>query len=344
MPRSNGAAGEPARAGDRTEASRPAAVILAAGQGTRMRSDLPKVLHRVAGRPMVEHVVRAAREGGAEPIVVVIGHGAEAVREALAAYAVRFAVQHEQLGTGHALASARAALNDHHGPTFVLSGDGPLLRAPTLRRLSDRQRCAPRPGSGMTLISVRADDPTGLGRVVRGQDGEVRAIVEEADADEATKAVREVNAGVYLLDATAWRRLDRLGSDNAQGEIYLTDLPAAYLRDGLPVRTVEPDDPDDVLAANDREQLARLERVARARIARRWMHAGVTLRSPETSWIDDDVELARDVEIEPFVILRAGTRVGPEARIGAGCVLAGCVVEAGARIPAHTVADGRRFA
>ena len=327
----------------RADDARPAAVILAAGQGTRMRSALPKVLHRVAGRPMVEHVVRAAQQAGADPVVVVIGHGADAVRDALAPYAVRFAVQREQLGTGHALAAARAVLDDHDGPTFVLSGDGPLLRAATLQRLADRQREAPLAGRGMTLVAVRADDPNGLGRIVRGPSGELQSIVEEADADEAIKAVREVNAGLYLVDATAWRRLERLGSDNAQGEIYLTELPRAYLEDGLPVRTTEPDDPDDVLAANDREQLARLERVARARIARRWMRAGVTLTSPETTWIDDDVELGRDVVLEPLVILRSGTRVGEGARIGAGCVLDGCVVEPAVEVPPHTVADGRRF-
>jgi bifunctional UDP-N-acetylglucosamine pyrophosphorylase/glucosamine-1-phosphate N-acetyltransferase len=323
--------------------SAPAAVVLAAGEGTRMRSRLPKVAHEVAGRPMVAHVVRAARAAGAEPVVVVVGHGADAVRAALAGQPVRFAVQPQQRGTGHALACAAPALADHPGPIYVLNGDGPLLRVATLRRMAEAHAAAPDGGRGMTLVTVRAQDPTGLGRIVRGPDGALRAIVEEADADAATRRVDEVNAGLYLVDASAWARLARLGSDNAQGEAYLTDLPAEYLRDGSPVRTVAPDDPEDVLAANDREQLAGLERVARRRIARRWMHAGVTLRSPETTVLDDDVELARDVVVEPFVLLRGGTRVGEAARIGAGCVLDGCEVAPGAEVPPHTVARDRRF-
>jgi bifunctional UDP-N-acetylglucosamine pyrophosphorylase/glucosamine-1-phosphate N-acetyltransferase len=323
--------------------SSPAAVVLAAGEGRRMRSRLPKVAHEVAGRAMVAHVVRAARAAGADPVVVVVGHGADAVRNALAGEPVRFAVQEEQRGTGHALACAAPALADHRGAVFVLNGDGPLLRAATLQRMAEAHAAAPAAGRGMTLVTVRADDPTGLGRIVRGAQGELVRIVEEADADAATRAIDEVNAGVYLSDATVWTRLAELSSDNAQGEAYLTDLPAAYLADGAPVRTVAPDDPDDVLAANDREQLARLERVARRRIARRWMRAGATLRSPETTFLDDDVELARDVVIEPFVVLRRGTRVGEAARIGAGSVLDACTVAAGADVPPHTVARDRRL-
>lgn len=323
--------------------SPPAAVVLAAGEGRRMRSQLPKVAHEVAGRPMVTHVVRTARAAGAEPVVVVVGHGADAVRGALEGQPVRFAVQEEQRGTGHALACAAPALADHPGPVFVLNGDGPLVRAATLRRVAEAHDAPPAAGRGMTLVTVRPEDPTGLGRIVRGADGALNRIVEEADTDAATRAIREVNAGLYLLDASVWRRLDELGSDNAQGEAYLTDLPAAYLANGAPVRTVAPDDPDDVLAANDREQLAGLERVARARIARRWMHEGVTLRSPETTVLDDDVELAPDVVIEPFVVLRNGTRVGGAARIGAGAVLDGCSVATGAEVPPHTVARDRNF-
>jgi bifunctional UDP-N-acetylglucosamine pyrophosphorylase/glucosamine-1-phosphate N-acetyltransferase len=323
--------------------SPPAAVVLAAGEGRRMRSRLPKVAHEVAGRPMVAHVVRAARAAGADPVTVVVGHGADAVRDALEHQPVRFAVQEEQRGTGHALACAAPALEGHAGPVFVLNGDGPLLRAATLQRMAEAHAAPPAGGRGMTLVTVRTDRPTGLGRIVRGPEGDLIRIVEEADADAATRAIDEVNAGVYLLDASVWARLAELGSQNAQGEAYLTDLPEAYLADGAPVRTVAPDDPDDVLAANDREQLAHLERVARRRIARRWMHAGVTLRSPEATILDDDVELARDVVVEPFVALRRGTRVGEAARIGAGSVLDGCTVAAGAEVPPHTVARDRRF-
>jgi len=308
-----------------------------------MRSRLPKVAHEVAGRPMVAHVVRAARAAGAEPVVVVVGHGADAVRAALEGAPVRFAVQEEQRGTGHALACAAPALAEHAGPVYVLNGDGPLLRAATLTRMAEAHAAPPAGGRGMTLVTARTEDPTGLGRIVRGSGGDLTRIVEEADADAATRAIREVNAGVYLLDASVWTRLAHLGSDNAQGEAYLTDLPGAYLADGAPVRTVAPDDPDDVLAANDREQLAHLERVARRRIASRWMREGVTLRSPETTVLDDDVELARDVVVEPFVLLRSGTRVGEAARIGAGAVLDACTVAGGAEVPPHTIARDRHF-
>lgn len=324
----------------------PAAVILAAGQGTRMRSSLPKVVHEVAGRPMIVHVARTAREAGADPVVVVVGHGADAVRAALAGVPVRFAEQAQQLGTGHALACAREALADHGGPTFVLNGDGPLLRPATLRTMA----AVHGPGSdvavegaGMTLATVRVDDPHGLGRIVRSAAGELRGIVEEADADDATRRIREVNPGVYLVDERVWDHLARLGTDNAQNETYVTDLPAAYLAGGRPVRSVEMHDPDEALAANDRVQLARLERVARRRIARRWMADGVTMLAPEATFLDDDVVLARDVVLEPFVMLVEGTTVGEGARVGAGAHLASCVVAPGASVAPHVVARGARF-
>jgi len=326
----------------------PAAVILAAGQGTRMRSSLPKVVHEVAGRPMIAHVVRTAREAGADPVVVVVGHGADAVRTALAGAPVRFAEQAQQLGTGHALTCARAALEDHGGPTFVLNGDGPLLRPGTLRTMATVHGAGPGSAgdageAGMTLATVRVDDPHGLGRIVRNAAGELTRIVEEADADEGTRRIREVNPGVYLVDDAVWRHLARLGTDNAQGETYVTDLPAAYLAAGRPVRTVEMRDPDEALAANDRVQLARLERVARMRIARRWMADGVTMLAPEATFLDDDVVLARDVVLEPFVTLIDGTTVGEGARVGAGAHLASCVVAPGATVPPNAVARGARF-
>lgn len=330
----------PASAAD--PAPGPAAVILAAGQGTRMRSDLPKVAHPVAGRAMVAHVVRAARAAGADPIVVVVGHGADAVQEALAEEPVRFAVQNEQLGTGHALACAREALAGHDGPIFVLNGDGPLLRAETLEALA--QRAAADAPNGMALATVRVDDPTGLGRIVRGEDGSLRAIVEEADADESTRALRETNPGIYLVGPDVWRFLTRLGNDNAQGEIYVTDLPAAYLAAGRPVATETVGDVEETLAANDRVQLAALERIARRRIAERWMRAGVTLQDPASAWIDDDVTLGRDVTVEPFVVLAHGTRVGDGARIGAFSHLNGCEVAAGADVPPRTTARDARLA
>ncbi|MDZ7800388.1 MAG: NTP transferase domain-containing protein [Trueperaceae bacterium] len=322
---------------------RPAAVVLAAGQGRRMRSSLPKVVHEVAGRPMVAHVVRAARTLGADPVVVVVGAGADRVREALAGEAVAFATQSRPLGTGHAFASAREALGAWAGPVFCLNGDGPTVTAASLEAMQRLQQGGPRPGEGMTLMTVTADDPTGLGRVVRDEAGRVRAIVEEKDASDATRRIREISPGVFLFDATALRRAAALGRDNAQGEAYVTDLPAAYLADGAPVRAYHAEDPREGLAANDRAQLAVLERVMRDRVRARWLNEGVTMASPETTFIDDGVVLAQDVVLEPFVVLKGGTRVGDGARIGAGAHLQDCEVAAGAWVPPHALASEARF-
>lgn len=317
----------------------PAAVVLAAGQGTRMRSRLPKVVHPVAGRPMAEHVVRAAREAGADPIVVVVGHGADAVRSALAHTGVRFAVQERQLGTGHALACARPALPEGAGAVFVLNGDGPLVTGRSLQAMARLQGDAP----GMTMMTCRVEDPSGLGRVLRDADGAVRAIVEEKDANEEERRVREINPGVFLFDDSVWRRLRGLSADNVQGELYITDLPADYLADGLRVRAYVAPDPREGLAANDRVELAVLERELRDRVRRHWMRRGVTMVAPETVFLDEDVELARDVVLEPFTVLAGATRVEEGAHVGAGAHLTDCRVAPGAVVAPHTLAQGRIF-
>lgn len=327
---------DPAAGGTKPPAA--AAVILAAGEGSRMRSSLPKVVHEVAGRPMVQHVVRAARAGGCARIVVVIGHGADAVRNALAAEdGVEFVVQERQLGTGHALGTAADALRDFGGAVFALNGDGPMIRGGSLHAMRRRQGDGP----GMTLMTVRVPDPYGLGRVVRGADGAVRAIVEEKDAGDEERAIDEIVPGVYLFDPSVWERIGRLSTANAQGEIYITDLPATYLADGEPVRAFEVADASEALAANDRVQLAGLDRAFRDRIRATLMHGGVTLVAPDTIFVDDDVEVGEDVVLEPFVVLTAGTRVGVRARIGAASHLTRCSVAPGALVPPHTVAADR---
>ena len=324
-----------------------AAVVLAAGAGTRMRSRLPKVAHEVAGRPMVAHVVRALHGAGVDRIVVVVGHGAETVRAALArdlpGVPLAYATQAERRGTGHALACARAELEDHPGSVFVLNGDGPMLRPATLRALADRHRSGDAPGRGASLLTVEPDDPFGFGRIVRDGAGRFERIVEEKDASDEERAIREANPGVYLFDAEVWDRADALRPDNAQGELYVTDLPERYRADGRPVRTVPVDDPEETLAANDRAQLAVLEAAMRRRIVRAHLAAGVTMLAPDATFVDDDVRLGTDVVLEPFVTLRNGTAVGDGARIGAGAHLSDCQVAPGARVPPNTVADGERF-
>ncbi len=322
------------------------AVVLAAGQGTRMRSTRPKVVHEVAGRPMVGHVVRAARGAGVRDVIVVVGAGEPAVRDALAGEDVRFVRQAAPRGTGDALAAATDAVADAvraGASTFVLNGDGALVRPATLAELAAVHATGATPGAGVTVATATVDDPTGLGRIVRDGDGGVARIVEEADADAATRAVRETNAGTYLLGPDVWPRLAALGADNAQGEVYLTDLAAASVADGAPVRAAPLTDPDDAAAANDRRDLARLEGIAQARLAAAWMAAGVTFLAPATVHLHDDVELAPDVVLEPGVVLQRGTRVGEGAHVGAAAHLRGCTVAPGASVPPHTVATDATF-
>jgi UDP-N-acetylglucosamine diphosphorylase/glucosamine-1-phosphate N-acetyltransferase len=234
----------------------PVAVILAAGKGTRMGSDLPKVLHLLRGEPLVLHPIRAALAAGARAVVVIVGHGAAEVQAALQAVpGLRFALQAEQRGTGHAVQCALPALADHDGPVLILSGDVPRLRSETLRALADA--CVASPG-GLALATFTPADPTGYGRIVRDSAGAVRSIVEQRDATAEQRAIGECNAGVYCADASLLRReLPRLGSSNAQGEIYLTDLIAAAAGQGGVTALLVP--ADEVAGVNTREQLAALE-------------------------------------------------------------------------------------
>ena len=237
-------------------------VILAAGQGTRMRSALPKVLHPVAGKPMLGHVIDTARALAPRKIHVVIGHGAERVRERLAADDVHFVLQAEQLGTGHAVAQAVPGIDAER--VLVLYGDVPLIQADTLRRLLERSSV-----DQAALLSVVMQDPTGYGRIVRNGDGAVQGIVEHKDASDAQRAITEVYSGIMAVPArllTPW--LARLTNNNAQGEYYLTDVVALAVADGIPVVTEHPQDELEVLGANDRMQLAQLERYYQQRAAR----------------------------------------------------------------------------
>lgn len=243
----------------------PLAVVLAAGKGTRMRSDLPKVLHLLAGEPLVAHVIRSARAAGVAGIVVVVGHGGEQVEAALRPRFsdLCFVVQPRQLGTGHAVQCALPALADHQGPVLILSGDVPLLRPATLRALVDG--CAGS-GAGLALATFQPPDPHGYGRIVRDDAGRIATIVEERDADPATRAIRECNAGVYCADAELLRReLPSLGRNNAAGEIYLTDLVARAAPRGVRTILVPP---DEVAGVNTPEQLAAAQALYDARLAR----------------------------------------------------------------------------
>ena len=299
------------------------AIILAAGLGTRMRSRLPKVLHPICGRPMLAYVLDAACEATGTRPLVVSSPATAVVREAFAE-AADFALQEEPRGTGDAVRAALAALPDPTHDLLVLSGDVPLIRADDIRELVARRRAT---SAVMALVTVEALDPTDLGRVVRGARGRVERIVEEKDATPEELGIDEVNAGVYAFDAR-WlrRRVGDLRPSPASGELYLTDLLAFARADRRRVTTLELEWDGTLDGINDRVQLADAELAMRARINDGHLRDGVTMRDPASAFVDATVELARDVTLEPNVILRGRTRVGEGTVIGAGSEIRDSVV------------------
>jgi bifunctional UDP-N-acetylglucosamine pyrophosphorylase/glucosamine-1-phosphate N-acetyltransferase len=309
-----------------------AVVVLAAGQGTRMRSSTPKVLHSLGGRSLLGHVLAAAEPMRAGATVVVVGSGREAVEQHLAQIAPSAlpVVQHEQNGSGHAAAVALAAVPDLDGPVLLVNGDAPLLRAATVSALVEAHRAA---GNVLTVLTAEVDDPTGLGRIVRDDDGAVRAIVEERDATDVQRAIREINAGVYVGDAAALRRsLARLGADNDQGEQYVTDVLGLLVAEGAPVGGVVAEDADDVLGCNDQRELAARRRTLNDRVLADLMRAGVTVVDPLTTWVDVTASVAADAVLQPGTQLLGTTSIGPDATVGPDSTLIDTEVGAGASV------------
>jgi bifunctional UDP-N-acetylglucosamine pyrophosphorylase / glucosamine-1-phosphate N-acetyltransferase len=323
-----------------TDARPAAVVVLAAGEGTRMKSaGTPKVLHPLAGRSMLGHVVVAARALDPGHLVVVVGHGREQVTAHLAdldpgAAAV---VQEQQNGTGHAVRVALDGLEQLDGTVVVVPGDAPLLTAETLQQLvrhHEERRAA------TTLLTARMPDPTGYGRVVRDDTGDVRAVVEHKDADDAVRRLDEVAVSVYAFDAARLRdALGRLSTDNAQGEEYLTDVVGLHVAAGLPVAAHSAADAAETMGVNDRVQLSEAGRLLRDRLVRRAMLDGVTVVDPQTTWLDVDVELEPDVVLHPGTQLHRGTVVRRDAEVGPDTSLSDTVVGEGARV-VRTHADG----
>ncbi|MCC4307420.1 bifunctional UDP-N-acetylglucosamine diphosphorylase/glucosamine-1-phosphate N-acetyltransferase GlmU [Alcanivorax marinus] len=311
-----------------------AVVILAAGKGTRMKSALPKVLHPIAGRPMVQHVVDAAAALSPANTVLVYGHGGERVREAVSGERLRWAEQAEQLGTGHAVAQALPHLNED--VVLVLYGDVPLIRPETLRdfvaRVNDRS---------LALMTLELEDPAGYGRIVRDDQGQVTRIVEQKDASDDEKRIREINTGIlacsrrFLNDS-----LPRLSNRNAQGEYYLTDLIAMAVDAGMEVVTEQPRHAWEVDGVNDRVQLARLERVYQRVRAEALMRGGVTLLDPARLDIRGAVSTGTDVTVDVNVVLEGKVTLGDGVRIGPNCVIRDAHIAAGAVIEANSVIDG----
>ena len=318
-----------------------AVVVLAAGEGTRMRSATPKVLHGFAGRSLLGHAVAAASELDPDTLVVVVGHGRERVVEHLAAVAphARVAVQDEQRGTGHAVECALDQVPVAAGTVVVTYGDVPLLTGQTLAALVDRHEQA---GAAVTVLTAEVADPTGYGRIVRDGAGEVVAIVEQRDADEAQRAITEINSGIYAFDGRVLRgALSRLEADNDQGELYLTDVVRIARADGLMVATLVLDDPVQTEGVNDRVQLAALGAELNRRLLTQWMRAGVTVVDPATTWVDADVTLARDVTLLPGVHVQGRTEVAEGATIGPDTTLRDTVVEPGAAVVRSHVQGAR---
>ena len=312
---------------------RPVAVIvLAAGEGTRMKSRIPKVLHTLCGRSMLGHVLVAARGLDPQRLVVVAGHGRGEVGAEAARYApgVSVVVQDRLAGTGHAVRMVTEALGVMHGTVVVTYGDMPLLRAQTLDALVRAHAAA---GNAVTVLTARVGDPSGYGRIIRDEGGALAEIVEEADAAPEQRAIDEINSGCYAFDgALLADAVKRVATGNAQGHEYLTDVVAIMRGDGHLAGTVPAADPAEIQGVNDRVQLAQVRRALNSRLLDAWMRAGVTIMDPAATWIDADVTLAPDAEILPGTHLEGHTAIGPGARIGPDCLLRDTVVAQDARV------------
>ena len=317
--------------------SKLSAVVLAAGEGTRMRSERPKPLHRLCGRPMVLHVLHALAELELDRAVVVVGHGASRVTKSVAEQAppglhVDFVEQGVQRGTGDAVMVALTAFpdDDDDGDIIILPGDTPLLRPPTLAALVRTHR---RAQAAATVLTARLSDPTGYGRVARDRNDRVARIVEQSDASEEELAIDEVNTSIYVFRHSVLApALRRLTPDNAQGEYYLTDVIAVLHDAGYPVVSMVVDDSMEAAGVNDRHQLSVAEAELRARINERWMRRGVTMVDPEATYVDTTVELAPDVVLYPGTHLQGNTVVEAGAELGPHTQLSDCHIGAGARV------------
>lgn len=313
-----------------------AMVVLAAGAGTRMKSKLQKTLHAVGGRSMLAHSLHAAAGVHPEHIVTVVGHCREQVGEAVEKLNVELrpaavqVVQEEQLGTGHAVQCAMEALQDFQGTVVVTYADVPLLQAETLRELVATHNEVP---TAVTVLTMRLDNPTGYGRIIRNEAGEVTAIVEQKDADEATLAIREVNSGVFAFDAAILREcLSHLDSNNAQGEFYLTDVLGIARQSGHPVRAHAAKHPEELEGVNDRVQLAKAGRVLNQRCVEAAMRGGATIIDPASTWIDVTVKIGQDVTIYPGTQLYGNTVIADNAVLGPDTTLNNVEVGEGAKV------------
>ena len=308
-------------------------VILAAGKGTRMYSDLPKVLHPIAGKPMVKHVIDTAKQLGARNIHLVYGHGGDLMQQRLAAEPVNWVLQTEQLGTGHAMQQAAPFFADDENILMVY-GDGPMITPETLQKLIDAK-----PENGVAVLTVVLDNPTGYGRILR-ENGKVVGIVEQKDASPEQREIREINTGVLVADGASFKKwLAQLDNNNAQGEYYITDVIGLANRDGRAVVAVQAEDFMEVEGINNRQQLARMERYFQRKQADKLMLAGVMLLDPERFDLRGNLTHGKDVEIDVNVILNGEVQLGNRVKIGAGCVLTNCDIGDNVEIKPYSVLE-----
>jgi bifunctional UDP-N-acetylglucosamine pyrophosphorylase/glucosamine-1-phosphate N-acetyltransferase len=316
--------------------SATAAVILAAGKGTRMKSDLVKVMHSLGGCPMIDYPVSAARDAGASRIVIVAGHQSDKVQGHFTGRNdIDFALQEEQLGTGHAVACAGRALDGFSGRILILCGDVPLLKQETLQHM---MACHESGGAVVTVLTANLDNPYGYGRVIKREDGNILRIIEEKDATDPERNIREINSGIYCVESGfLFDAISRLSNNNAQGEYYLTDIVQMAAEAGHSCISCSVADPNEVMGVNDRAQLAVADAIVRKRVNEALMYSGVTLIDPANTYIDKGVKIGRDTTIYPNVHIKGPTEIGDNCIIEPSAVIKGCRIGNGVTIKAGSV-------
>ena len=311
-------------------------VILAAGMGTRMKSKMPKVLHKVCGKRLSKWVIDASEAAGADKVCAVVGHKAETVKEVLGDVC-EFALQAEQKGTGHAVMQAIDVIKNSKGEVVILNGDTPLITAETINKAIEYHK---NNGNQATVITAILDDATGYGRIVRDNDGSVLKIVEQKDASKEEKKINEVNSGMYVFDAQSLvYALDKITPNNAQGEYYLTDTLEILLSAGKKIGGYAISDNDEIRGINDRVQLNEAEKIMQKRINEYHMRNGVTMRNPESVYIEDGVEIGNDTEICQNVTIKSGTKIGSDCVIGSGSMLDRAVIHDGVDVLSSVILE-----